>query len=290
MRIDSDLEAVGIQALNLDAGYSSSPVLRGVNISVSQGQSVAVVGPNGAGKSTLLNALCGLLSPSCGGITIDGRSLSSFTRKEIARMVAVVPQKLEIGFGLSVQEVVMLGRTPHIGVFGSPGSNDRRAVARAMDETEILHLSQRRYSTLSGGEQQRTLLAMALAQQTPFLLLDEPTVHLDLGQQWRFMERLSRLRARRSVGVLAIVHDLTLAGVYFDQVVLLHHGRVVAAGPAEEVLTSESIGSVFGAPIAVSRQCGAVSVVLDPANDDTFRSTFLEDLPVAGTRERGSPT
>jgi iron complex transport system ATP-binding protein len=288
MRIDSDPGETGIRAVDLEVSYAAFPVLRGVNICVGRGESVAVVGPNGAGKSTLLNSLAGILSPSRGTIDIDGRLISSCSRKEIARMVAVVPQKLDIGFGLSVQQVVTLGRTPHIGVLGSGGPNDRDAVTRAMEETEILHLSRRRYSTLSGGEQQRAVLAMALAQETPFLLLDEPTVHLDLGQQWRFMERLSRLRSSRCVGVLAIVHDLTLAGIYFDQVVLLHRGRVVAAGPAPDVLTREAVSSVFGAPIAVSRRYGSVSVVLDrPGEEDVLESTVFGDLPVADLVKEG---
>ncbi len=262
MHIDSDL-ATGIHAEDLEVRYSQSPALRGVSFALKPGESVAVVGPNGAGKSTLLNAVCGTISPSRGRVLIDGRLVSSCGRKEVARLIAVVPQKLDIGFGLSVQDVVMLGRTPHVGILGSPGAGDKDAVSRAMRDTDIAHLARRRFSTLSGGEQQRTVLAMALAQETPYLLLDEPTVHLDLGQQWRLMETLQRLKRGRRVGVLAIVHDLNLAATYFDAVVLLHRGRVAGHGHPSTVLTAGAVSSVFGVPVAADAGTGSVSIGLE---------------------------
>jgi iron complex transport system ATP-binding protein len=262
MHIDSDLET-GIRAEDLEVRYSQSPVLRGVSFALKRGESVAVVGPNGAGKSTLLSAICGTISPSRGRVSVDGRLVSGCGRKEVARLIAVVPQKLDIGFGLSVQDVVMLGRTPHVGILGAPGAADRDAVSCAMRDTDIAHLARRRFSTLSGGEQQRTVLAMALAQETPYLLLDEPTVHLDLGQQWRLMETLQRLKRGRRVGVLAIVHDLSLAATYFDAVVLLHRGRVAGHGHPSIVLTAEAVSSVFGVPVAADAGAGSVSIGLD---------------------------
>lgn len=254
----------GLSASGVDAGYASRVVLRGASLDLRPGDSTAIVGPNGAGKTTLLKVLAGTLKPSHGSVTLDGRPLSTMTRRDIARKVAIVPQKLEIGFGLTGRDVVMLGRTPYLGFLGSETVEDRRAVDRATSETETSDFVNRPFSELSGGEAQRVVLAMALAQETPYLLLDEPTVHLDLGQQWKLIEKLMSLRHLRGVGILAIVHDLTLAGLGFDRVLLMADGKVVADGTPAEVLTVQNIRQGFGAPVRVWQDGSGVTVVLDP--------------------------
>jgi iron complex transport system ATP-binding protein len=256
----------GLRAQGIVAGYGTADVLQGVDLYLRRAEMVAIVGPNGAGKSTLLKVLTALITPRAGFVTLNDRPLTSFTRRELAREIAVVPQRLDIGFGMTAFDVVMLGRTPYLGFFGSPTARDIEAVYEAMEETDVHALAHRPFAMLSGGEQQRVILAMALAQETPFLLLDEPTVHLDLGQQWRFMDKLLLLRRQRNVGVLAVVHDLNLAGLFFERVLVLDRGRVVAAGPPATVLTVEHIARVFAAPVRVWPACTGTGVALDPGD------------------------
>lgn len=221
---------------------------------------MAIVGPNGAGKSTLLKVLAGVLSPWKGQVRLDAAALQSIDRRSLARVIAVVPQKLEIGFGLTARDVVMLGRTPYMGFLGSTSSADQHAIERAIDETDTGHLINRPFATLSGGEAQRIILAMALAQETDFLLLDEPTVHLDLGQQWQLINRLMQLRESRDVGIFAIVHDLNLAGLNFERIVLIQEGRIQEDGPPRSVLTEQNISRAFGAPVRIWRDGSGVAV------------------------------
>jgi iron complex transport system ATP-binding protein len=244
-------DTTGLEASSIYAGYSRHRVLHDVSVNLNHGDTIAVIGPNGAGKSTLLKVLAGTLRPDRGAVSLDGRPLAQLGPRQAAHRIAVVPQKLTISFGLTAREVVMMGRTPYLGFLGSPSVGDRAAVHQALLDTDTLPLANRVFATLSGGEAQRVVLAMALAQETDYLLLDEPTVHLDLGQQWKFIGHLMELRARRHVGILAIVHDLTLAGTAFDRVILLNHGRVIADGSPREVLTKASISREFGAPVHV---------------------------------------
>lgn len=253
---------IGLRGCGLSAGYASHTVLSGVDIQVRPGESVAVVGPNGAGKSTLLKVLTRLIRPTAGHVLLNGQSTVDLDRRSLARFLAVVPQRLEIAVGMTAIEVVMLGRTPYLGFLGTPGRRDAEAVSRAMEQLDVYHLASRPFNALSGGEQQRVVLAMALAQETPYLLLDEPTVHLDLGQQWRLMDQLTGLRSDRNIGILAVVHDLSLAGVYFDHVLLLDGGHPVASGPPGSVLTASRIERVFGAPVHIYRAGSGVRVTL----------------------------
>ncbi len=258
----------GLEAWNIYAEYHTRTILHDVTVKVEPGEAVAVVGPNGAGKTTLLKVLSGLLKPAKGKVVVDGVDIGQTSRRHLSRIMAVVPQRMDAGFGLSAREVVAMGRTPYVGFLGGLSATDQEAIMAAAEETEVLHVLDRTFSSLSGGEQQRVILAMALAQQPAYLLLDEPTVHLDLGQQWKLMERLRSLRFNRGVGILAIIHDLSLAGTYFDHLVLLDEGVVVSHGPPEEVLTPGRIQSAFGAPISVLPHDSAVRVVLDPEFKD----------------------
>ena len=260
------LSESGLSARDVVVGYEGKPVLHGVSISLHHGDAVAVIGPNGAGKSTLLNTLAGALKATSGGVSLDGVPLQSIARRDLAKRIAVVPQRLTIGFGLTGLDVVRLGRTPYLGRFGSHCKSDREAVDRAIEDTDCSGFAARAYSSLSGGEAQRIILAMALAQETSYLLLDEPTVHLDLGQQWKFMQTLVALRQARNVGILAVIHDLSLAGIGFDRVVLLAGGRIIADGTASEVITEVNVSTGFDAPVKVWQDGTKVRVVLDPTS------------------------
>ncbi|WP_353807939.1 ABC transporter ATP-binding protein [Agromyces sp. SYSU T00194] len=220
-------------------------IVDGVDITVPAGSVGALVGPNGAGKSTLLHLIAGLERADAGAVRFDDRDLRALRRRERARVIALAEQEVRDEPGLRVHEVVALGRTPHLGAFQGLGEFDRALVQRCIDDAGLTHLADREYGTLSGGERQRVNLARALAQEPALLLLDEPTNHLDIRAQLTTLSLLGEL-ARGGLTVLAALHDLGLAAAYADHVVVLHEGRVVAAGPAAETLTPALIHDVWG--------------------------------------------
>ena len=234
-----------ISATGITAGYGSRQVLRDCDLALEAGEIVAVVGPNGAGKSTLVRVLAGLLRPSKGEVRIGDAPLAGLARTQVARRVAVVPQAQETLFPFSVREVVALGRTARLDFLGRVSASDAAAIDRALLAMELVPLADRRIDLVSGGERQRVVLAMALAQETPVLLLDEPTVHLDPGHQLATLALLRRLALERGIAVLAVVHDLNLAALA-DRVVVIAEGRIVRAGPPASVLTDELVRAVFG--------------------------------------------
>jgi len=235
-------------------------ILDGVSVEVADGEWLSIVGPNGAGKSTLLRAMAGLLTAS-GTVELSGRPIGSMSRRERARCVALVPQVPVIPPGMGVTDYVLLGRTPHMGPLGRESRADLTAVTEALEELDLLGFAERPLDTLSGGERQRVLIARALAQASPVLLLDEPTTALDVGHQQDVLELIDRLRHANRLTVVTTMHDLTLAGQYADRLVLLDEGRVVVAGGADEVLTEENLGKFYGARVRVIREGGALVVV-----------------------------
>lgn len=250
-----------LTATQIDAGYLGTVTIRRISFRIQPGEAIAVVGPNGAGKTTLLKVLAGLLRPFSGTVDLDGRRIACLNRRELARRIAVVPQHLNVGFGLRGRDVVGLGRTPFLGFLGHMTEADKAAIEEAIDETDVRDFVDRPFAHLSGGESQRVVLAMALAQAASYLLLDEPTVHLDVGQQWKFMAKISQLRQHRGVGVVAILHDLNLAGHNFDRVVLMNEGSVIASGSPEEVLTASNVSDVFDIPSFMHRPSPDYSVL-----------------------------
>lgn len=240
-----------LEARGVVAGYAERLVLRGVDLVLRPGELVAIVGPNGAGKSTLVRVLAGLLRPRDGAVTLDGRPLAGLSRREIARRIAVVPQLLELLFPFTVAEIVMLGRTPHLSAFGGPSAEDRAAILDAMDALELRGLSSRRIDSLSGGERQRAVLAMALAQRTPVLLLDEPTVHLDPAHQRATLALVRSLARTRGIAAAAVLHDLNLAAALCDRIVALDDGLVAVEGTPSEVLRQDVVERVFGPGLRV---------------------------------------
>jgi iron complex transport system ATP-binding protein len=242
------VSAVAVRELSVELG--GARVLDAVTGDVEAGEWVTVIGPNGAGKSTLLRAVAGLV-PRLGAVEIDGER--ELGRREIARRVALVPQSPSLPPQMTVAEYVLLGRTPHLGYLAREGSHDREIADAALVRLDLVELADRRLGTLSGGEQQRAVLARAVAQQAPILLLDEPTNALDVGRGQQALELVDALRRDAGLTVLAAMHDLTLAGQYADRLLLLDRGRIVAAGGVPEVLTPELISRHYGASVRVLR-------------------------------------
>jgi iron complex transport system ATP-binding protein len=230
--------------------------LAGVSAALEPGRITAICGPNGAGKSTLLRVLAGILRPTAGRVLLDDAPIAAFDRSEVARRLAVVPQQAALPFSMRVEEVVALGRLPHEASLRGATPADRAAVAAAIDRVGLGHLLGRDARELSLGERQLVLLALAVAQQAPVLLLDEPTVHLDLRHQVEAMELLADLNERDGTAMVAVLHDLGLAAHFFPRLVIIDRGRVVADGPAAEVLTDERIRETFGVSPSLVRLPG----------------------------------
>jgi iron complex transport system ATP-binding protein len=225
--------------------------LKAIEFAVEAGEQVAIVGPNGAGKSTLLKLLTGLIRPDSGRVRMLDRSPSSWKRRDMARSLAVVSQTAEIVEGISVRDLVRLGRNPYVRPWAPLGARDERVVGRCLAAVDLEGLVDRDASTLSGGELQRARLARALAQEPRVLLLDEPTAHLDLGHESRFMELLQQFVTEESLTVIYIMHHLSTAARYVDRMVLMSDGEILAEGPAREVLVPELLERAFGWPVDV---------------------------------------
>ena len=230
-----------LSARAVRAGYHDREVLRGVDLDAGPGELVALVGPNGAGKSTLLRVLAGLVRPASGTVAVGGVDLWSLDRAAVARQIAVVPQVFETLFPFTVREVVTLGRTSRLGALGLLTAADSRAVIRALNELDSLDLAERRIDRISGGERQRAVLAMAIAQEAEILLLDEPTAH-----QRAALEHVARLARERGLTVVAVLHDLNLASALASRVVVLADGVVVRDGDPRDVITAALVRDVFG--------------------------------------------
>lgn len=228
---------------------NGSPALGPVSGAVEPGSWLALIGPNGAGKSTLLKILSGYLQPHAGAVRIGGRDLRTFSATERAHALAIVPQRLAQPFDLRVETVVELGRLSRYGLrdrLRPSASRHRESVARALDVTGTAPLADRRFLELSGGEAQRVLLAMALAQETPILLLDEPTTHLDPGHAHAFMNLLRALVSEQGKTVVMAYHDLTTVGLYCDTIWAMDRGQVMLRGRAETLLTDKRVGDLYG--------------------------------------------
>ncbi len=243
--------AVRIERLTV--AYRGRPAISDADLAIEPGQRLALVGPNGAGKSTLLRAIAGLVEPAAGTVELAGSPISHLDRLAIARRLAVVPQLPSLPFSTTVEEVVALGRLPHEHPIRGLRPADRAAVAAAIDRVGVGHLLGRDARELSLGERQLVLLAMAVAQDAPILVLDEPTVHLDLRHQVEVMELLVDLNERDDTTVIAVLHDLGLAAHFFPRVVVIDRGRIAADGPPAEALTGERIRDVFGVDPALVR-------------------------------------
>jgi iron complex transport system ATP-binding protein len=260
-RPPSDDAGANVDVDAVDVAYGETTVLSGVSLRVDSGSFVGLVGPNGAGKTTLLRCLNGALTPDAGTVSVGGDDVSTLSSREASRRVATVPQRTEVGFDFPVRDVVAMGRTPHISRIGTADGDDRDAVDSAMARTEVDDLAERSVSAVSGGERQRVLLARALAQDAPVLVLDEPTASLDINHQVRTLELVSELTGEGRTAIAAI-HDLNLAARFCDELVVLADGDVLASGPPESVLTETTVSAAFDTPAAVTRHpvTGATTV------------------------------
>lgn len=240
-----------IDIRGIRVAYDKRIVLRDLSLSVKPGEVTAVIGPNGAGKSTLIRAASGIQNILAGQVLIAGKSLHGLTQNKRARYLAVVPQAHNLPGAFTVYQTVMLGRTPYLNWLGNAGKTDHDKVHLALVRTDTIDLADRRVGELSGGEQQRVLLARAFAQDTPVLLLDEPTTHLDLQHQSNLLNLVQNRTREKSLTVILVLHDLNLAGIYADHVALMSDGEIIAFGPPTKVLTGENLSHVYGVPVQV---------------------------------------
>ncbi len=236
---------------SLASGYRGRLVLEEVTFSVERGEVVALIGPNGAGKTTLMRTLSGVLKATSGRVLLDGEDAASLSPARRAAKIAVVPQARELPADFSVWQTVLLGRTPYLGWLGRIQEEDRRRAAQAIERAGLQGYESRPVGELSGGEQQRVLLARALAQETPILLLDEPTSNLDLKHQSVLLNLVRRQAHQRAQAALMAVHDLNLAAIYADRIILLAGGRLQACGTPEQVLRPEILQQAYQVPVRV---------------------------------------
>lgn len=236
---------------NLSVSYNSREILHGISLSVESGEILALIGPNGAGKSTLIRAASGVIASSGGTVRTNGDDFHTLDPMRRARYMAVVPQAISLPPAFTVWETVLMGRTPHLGFLGQTSSTDEALARRSLERVHAEALADRRVGELSGGESQRVLLARALCQSTPILLLDEPTAHLDLQYQVSLLELVRTLAREDKLAVLIALHDLNLAARYADRVALMVAGRIKAIGSPREVLTPELISESYCWPVDV---------------------------------------
>ena len=237
-----------IRTEDLKAVLNGTPILKGVSLQAGENQLIGVIGPNGGGKSTLLKCIYRVLQPTGGAVFLDGKPLSEYSFRESALKIAVVAQHNYYNFDFSVQDVVLMGRSPHKKTLERDNAQDFRIVEEALTKVGMLHFAERSFSTLSGGEQQRVILARALAQQTPCLILDEPTNHLDIKYQLQLMDLVRGLDRT----VITAVHDLNIAAMYCDWLYAVKDGRVVGQGTPQTLLTPEFIRQVYEVEAEVS--------------------------------------
>lgn len=244
---------IDLSTHDLFCAYPSREVIRGVSFAARHGQITGIIGPNGSGKSTLLKTISKVLIPSSGEILLEGRSLTAMNQKDVARRISVVDQEERLGFGFKVWEVVLMGRYPYLGRLKREKVRDRDMARWAMESTGILELKDRLVNELSGGEQQKVLLARALAQEPHVLLLDEPTSHLDIAHQTEILDLIDEVRSSNGMAVIMVLHDLNLAAQYCDQLILMKEGRIFAQGTPEDVITVENIRQVYGSRVMLTR-------------------------------------
>ncbi|HPA14036.1 MAG TPA: heme ABC transporter ATP-binding protein [Desulfobacterales bacterium] len=242
-----------IVAMDLTFSYRNTPVLKRISFSIRKGNFFIIIGPNGSGKTTLMKILCGVLPAQNGRLEIMDRPCRNYTRKGLAKTIALVPQMASMDFPFTVTELVLMGRSPHLGMLGLEKEEDIEIARQAMAFTEVAHLASRKIDELSGGERQRVSIARAICQEPKIILLDEPTASLDLAHQVRVMDLMERLKEEKSVTVVMVSHDVNLAAMYGDDLLLLKDGRIISLGSPNEVLTYRTLEEVYGCTLLVDK-------------------------------------
>ncbi len=238
---------------NIHFKYDTELILKDISFSVASGDFVGVIGPNGSGKTTLLRIIDGLLVPQSGSVRIKNLPIDAMRRRDIAKTIAVVPQESEITFPFTAEEVVLMGRSPHLGMMSFEGEADFRIARQAMEMTDIADLASRRMNELSGGERQRVLIARALTQEPEVMLLDEPTAFLDIRHQMEILDLARKLNITKGVTVIAVTHDINLASMYCDRIIFLQKGKVHCMGSPDAVISEANIRDVYGMRVLVDK-------------------------------------
>jgi len=259
-----------IEARDVKFKYSDIWILNDIAFQTREGEFLGIIGPNGSGKTTLIKVIDGLLVPDEGVVCFRGKNIRHFRRNDIAKVVAVVPQDIPLGFPFTVQEIVMMGRSPHLGRLRFEGASDFEIVRMAMETADVLPFASRSINELSGGERQRVLIARALAQEPQVILLDESTAFLDIKHQIAFFDLMKSLNKEKGLTVIAVTHDMNLASLYCDRIMLLDGGRVHTIGAPDEVLTQSNIREVYDTDVLVD---------LNPATGSP-RVTLLASHPL----------
>ena len=256
---------MSVEVKNLSFSYGDRPVLHDISFRVEKGEFLSILGPNGVGKSTLFRCVLGLLSGYTGQVLVDGADSRSFSVREAARRIAYIPQSSHPIFNYSVFDIVLMGRTSGLSTFRSPKKQDAELCRWALEKVGIPHLSDRCFHRLSGGEQQLVLIARALVQKAPILMLDEPTANLDFGNQLLVLEQCRNL-AREGYTVIQTTHNPEQSYQYSDRILTIQHGRVLAEGTPKEVLTADTIRALYGVEVDVLSLCDDRARICLPAN------------------------
>lgn len=247
--------------------FRDKSILSDVSFSVSAGEFFVIIGPNGAGKTSLLKIISGLQKSERGSVHVKGKDITQYSRRSLAQVIAIVPQQIEVGFPFTVADTVIMGRTPHLGILGMEGKNDFHIAEQAMQFTDVAHLAERKLFQLSGGELQRVIIARAICQQPEIILLDEPTTALDPAHQLKIMDLMERFCRLHKTTIIMVSHDLNLASMYGDRLVLLKDGKVIMAGSPETVLDRKLLEESYGCQLLVDENPLGRVVRITPVPD-----------------------
>ncbi|NLV88262.1 MAG: ABC transporter ATP-binding protein [Tissierellia bacterium] len=255
-----------IEVENLQFGYKEK-IIDDISFKIKEGQFVSLIGPNGSGKSTIIKLLNHIYSPWKGKILIDNKDINSFSKKELARKISLVPQNTLIDYDFTVEDIVLMGRYPYKKRFERYDEKDYEAVHRALKATNTFHIKGKIITEISGGERQRVIIAKALAQGTPIILLDEPTSHLDLNHQMEILNLLKKLNEEKKTTIIIAIHDINLASRYSDEIIILNMGKVIDNGVPEKVITKENMEKVYGVKVAIEKNKHTNSLSITPISN-----------------------